>query len=279
MAKSTKAKQPPSLGGLRFFGTVNLPPTQPKPTKPRKPATAKASARASARATARASADTTKREIQGRIARNSAEQARVKAQLAELRRAQRQLKQSLQLTQAQSRRNLKAIQRGAGELFQGAKRFVLADPKARRYFDRVTGEYISRREQVKRASGGRSPESKALDNLLGRARERTTAEGRERLRKDVDRRGRQKAFGQAFKEKKARELGVNPSDIKIRGDSDTAREYKALSRALNNSRDAVRAGNASRKQIKVYVDHLIEIGVIDDDDRDDWIDHYETTPS
>lgn len=200
--------------------------------------------------------------IQSQLERNKNEQRRAKESLKRLQSSEKRLRESLELSQAESRRNLERMQR-----------YVLVDSKTRRYVDTTTGEIISRREQVKRTSG-KTPEAKALDNLLGRARGRTTAEGREKLRLDVDRRGRQKAFAEAYKEQKARELGVDPKDIKIRGDSATAMEFKQLTRGVEKIRKSVRAGSATKEQRARYVDSLILLGIIDANKREEWVRHY-----
>ena len=232
---------------------------------------AKAAPSPKSKTTAQLQAETRKREAQARLARNAAEQARVTAELKRLKASAAELRRAV----ADSERQLKASRGQSKAALEGIeRRFILADAKARRYFDRLTGEYISRREQVRRANEGRSPEQIANDNLLKLARGRTDEEGREKIRQELDRRGRQKAFTQRFKEKKARELGVRPSDIKVRGDSDTARQFKTLSRITNERRNKVRGGKARRREVRAYVDALIDLGVIDDDDRDEWINHY-----
>ena len=201
--------------------------------------------------------------LKSQLERNKEDQKRARESLKRLKDSEKRLRGSLELSQADSARNLEQI-----------KRFVLVDSKTRRYFDRATGETISRREQVKRSSGGRTPEQKAIDNLLASARQRTTAEGRQKLRANVDKRGRAKAFGQAYKEQKAREMGVSPKDIKIRGDSDTANEFKGLMRQLEKDRNPVRMGTASKAQRARYVDTLIFLGIIDVNKREEWIRHY-----
>lgn len=243
-----------------------------KPAGKAKGRSSKKSGAKPSQSTAKAlAASTRKREVEARIARNQAEQERVKADLARLRASERELRATLKRTTD----SLKASKAESRRLLQGtAQRFILADPKSRRYFDRLTGEFLSRRETVQRKNEGRSPEQIANDNLLKLARERTTAEGREKARKEIDKRGRAKAFAERFKEKKARELGVNPSDIKIRGDSATAREFKTLTRLTSARRDKVRNGKATRREVRAYVDALIAMGIIEDDDRDEWISHY-----
>lgn len=230
-----------------------------KTVRKRTKATAKKSAAASKRA-AKASSDAQQRAALERI---QSDKKRAQATLKALRESEKRIKESL-----------KRSNQSAASRVEAVKRFQLVDSKSRRYLDRQTGETISRREQVKRSSGGRSPEQKALDNSLQRARGRDTAEGREKALRETDRRGRLKTFGQAYKERKAAELGVRPEDIKIRGDSDTAREFKTLSRGVERLRKKVRNGQGSKAEIKAYVNALIIMGVISVNSRAEWERHY-----
>lgn len=200
--------------------------------------------------------------IQSQLERNREEQRRAKDSIKRLKASEKRLRESLELSQAESKRNLQQL-----------VRFVVTDKKKRRYVDRQTGEEISRREYLRRTTG-QTPEAKARDNLLAQARGRSTAEGREKLRKRVDRQGRLKAFGDAYKEQKARELGARPQDIKIRGDSDTAREFKQLSRQIEKDRGPVRNGTANKSQRTRYVDSLILLGIIDVNKREEWLRFY-----
>lgn len=238
-------------------------------------AKAKAAGAALARqvAAAKAHQARTKAELQ----RAAAHVKQLKAAQAAFRREQQKQQRAASKALGRDVKRLKAIsgtlKAKAAAVAKATKRFVLVDSKTRRYFDTKTREFISRYEQVKRQSG-KTPRVKAADNLLALARQRTTAEGRKQVREIIDRRGRAKAAVQSFKTRKARELGVPESAIKVRGESATAREFKDAYSRLSRMREDARGGRLTRAQAKRYAKALIEIGWIDEEDLDAWIDHY-----
>ena len=205
------------------------------------------------------------------------------AAAAELRAAQAQVKAQREAASQASKRTRQAFEsspreaaKAARELSAASKdRYQVINKKTRQVVDKVTGEILSRREYIKRTDPkGRTPESKALDNLLQLKRGADTAEGRNRLRKYLDKRARRKDAQQAFKEHQARKRGVRPRDIQVRGASPMAELFRSQYDVLSGLRERARERSLGKGNARRYVKALVNLGLVSEDEYDDWVRHY-----
>lgn len=179
-------------------------------------------------------------------------------------------------TAAQSARAVKALLQAATQPVQAAvsavaavARFVLQDKKLRTYLDTTTGETITRRQRVIRQTG-KNPEQLRRDNLYQLAAARSTPEGRDKYREVRDRRGRRAAFQKAYHKLEAERLGILPSQVRVRGDSEQAQAFRAAMREVERLRPLVRMGGGTRAQKHEYLKALHALGVISDAALKGW---------